>query len=415
MRRFWKYHLWAILLLSVLGGCNLGQKKTMDQRVTLKKIDKIPYGTYVAYENLKYIFPDADLEVNKTSPALYTSNIHQYSFGSDGTLDREKVLYVIITPSFYPDEKEYDAIMKFIGAGNHVFISAFNWGGLFKDSLLLETNFHLPTLGYFGQDSIDSYTEDSLWVSINNPVTADSMSFTYPGRSDHYYLDKIDSIYATVLGKDQEAQPDLIRQTYTGGGSILIHTDPLALTNFFLLHKNNNEYYNNLFSYLPQSITHVEWDEYFRKGRKKFSSLQVIMSDDGLRTAFWLVLLLFLLIYLFESKRRQRIIPIIKPLKNTSLDFVKTVGRLYYQYHDNKNLGNKMSVHLFDHIRQRYNLSTNIPDEKFVQQLAYKSGYDKEKLLALVYRARMIQDFPNISDHDLMEFQKQTEAFYKHQ
>ena len=133
------------------------------------------------------------------------------------------------------------------------------------------------------------------------------------------------------------------------------------------------------------------------------------------RAAFWLVLLLFLLIYLFESKRRQRIIPVSKPNKNSSLDFVKTVGRLYYQYHDNKNLGQKMTAHLFDHIRTRYNLSTTVLDENFVNQLAYKSGYDKEKVHQMVYRAKMINDFPEISDHDLSEFHKQTEAFYKFQ
>jgi uncharacterized protein YjeT (DUF2065 family) len=138
------------------------------------------------------------------------------------------------------------------------------------------------------------------------------------------------------------------------------------------------------------------------------------MNNKSLQVAFWLVLLLFGLIYLFESKRKQRMIPIMKPLSNSSLDFVKTVGRLYHQYHDNKNLGTKMTAHLLEHVRQKYNLSTSQLDDEFVTRLAYKSGYNKEKLGSLIYHAKMINDFSSVSDEELMEFHKQTEAFYKY-
>ena len=74
-----------------------------------------------------------------------------------------------------------------------------------------------------------------------------------------------------------------------------------------------------------------------------------------------------------------------------------------------------MNAHLFDHIRTRYNLSTTVLDENFVNQLAYKSGYNEEKLQQMVYRAKMINEFPEISDEELSEFHKQTEAFYKFQ
>ncbi|HKP31106.1 MAG TPA: hypothetical protein VJT83_00175, partial [Chitinophagaceae bacterium] len=74
-----------------------------------------------------------------------------------------------------------------------------------------------------------------------------------------------------------------------------------------------------------------------------------------------------------------------------------------------------MNAHLFDHIRTRYNMATTVLDENFVNQLAYKSGYDKDKLKQMIYRAKMINDFPEISDDDLSEFHKQTEAFYKFQ
>ncbi len=43
----------------------------------------------------------------------------------------------------------------------------------------------------------------------------------------------------------------------------------MAFTNFFLLHKENKAYYDNVLSYLPASVNEVKWDEYFRYDRGK--------------------------------------------------------------------------------------------------------------------------------------------------
>ena len=402
--------LTAILLLTlvpVFVGCNniAKKKKKLDARVTLRKKDKIPYGTYVAYNNLKHIFPSAAVDVNSVSPASYRSFVTSYSsYGSD---DTTTTLYVIISPYFSPDKREFEALMRFISRGNHVFISSQYWGDEFLDSMDIDIGYN------FILDTAINH-KDSLWVSVFDPVSHDSLSFTYPGSKDYSYLDDYDSVYSAVLGYNDSGQPNFIKLAYQNGGSIYIHTNPLALTNFFLLHKNNNRYYDNVFSYMPRNVTQIEWDEYFRYGRR-FSAWQVIMNHPSLRAAFWVTLLIFLLIFLFDSKRKQRIIPKIQPLRNASLDFVKTIGRLYYQYRDNKNLGIKMTAHLMDHIRQRYNISTATMDEKFVDNLAYKSGYDHAALKKIFYHAKWIQDSPRVSDEELLEFQKLTEAFYKHQ
>jgi hypothetical protein len=315
---------------------------------------------------------------------------------------------VIITPEFRPDVKELEALMQFVEAGNHVFVSSFYWGKEFSDSLKI-------VISQPGVYSQSVFMRDSLQVDIRNPQTLDSMTYSYPGKTDYSHLMKFDSNYSRVMGHDEWRKPNLIRESFQGGGSITIQSDPLAWSNFFLLHKNNIGYYNQAFSYYPKRIHAVIWDQYFRYGKKDFNSLSVIFANPGFRTAFWLVLLLFALIYLFESKRKQRIIPVIHPLKNTSLDFVTTVGRLYHQYHDNKNLGIKMTAHLMEHIRQTYQLPTTVLDEQFVSSLAFKSGYPREKLHDLIYKAKMINDFSEVSDEELMEFHRQTEAFYKYQ
>ena len=400
-----RYQFLLLASLVMIQGCGGFNEKKLDERITLRKVDKNPYGTYVAYEDLKYIFPYAEIRDNDESPESSSSVIDDYTYNQEP--DPPRALYVIITPSFYPDEKEYDALLRFVGAGNHIFVSSFSWSKNFTDSLNLSI-FQPHTLVRF---------YDSLEVSIMHPITKDSAAFAYPGKSDDTHFIRYDSNYSSVVGHEGR-HPNIIRQAYQGGGSITIHSDPLAFSNFFLLHKKNAAYYDEAFSYFPQSISTVVWDQYFRykrNGSSNFNSLQVILANKSFRTAFWLTLLLFALIYLFESKRKQRIIPVIKPHKNTSLDFVKTVGRLYHQYHDNKNLGLKMTAHLMEYIRQKYNMPTATLDQFFVANLAFKSGYPEDKLQHMIYKARMINDFSSVSDEELMEFHRQTEDFYKHQ
>ena len=92
--------------------------------------------------------------------------------------------------------------------------------------------------------------------------------------------------------------------------------------------------------------------------RESFSALHFILSKRSLRWAFWLTLiLLFLLMFLVESKRKQRPIAEIPALRNASEDFVKTVGRLYFQQKNNQNLAAKMVAAFLENIRSTYNLS----------------------------------------------------------
>lgn len=401
-----------LTMLVVLPACNLPKKKKLNERVTLRRQDKIPYGTFTAYENIKYIFPEAIININSQSPAHYNSfaAYHNYAYNTDSDGKRSntsRILYVIISPYFSPSARELDAIMEFVGNGNQVFISSFYWGSEFNDTLHMDQfRGFIPLM------------EDSLWVNVKNPVVSDSMQFTYPGKDEENYFTEYDTAYADILGRDDKGNVNFLKHTYSGGGAIYVHTNPLAFTNFFLLHKRNNEYYNNVFSYMPKDIGHLQWDEYFRysiNGGDNFSAFQVIMNNPPLRFAFWLVLLVFLLIYLFESKRKQRIIPKLAALRNTSLDFVKTIGRLYYQNRDNKNLASKMTAHMMDHIRSRYNIPTHVVDDKFIANLAFKSGYDLAALRNMFYHAKMIQDSYSVSDDYLMEYHKLTEDFYKHQ
>ena len=407
-----------VALAALIAGCG-ARTKRLNKRVTLWRNDKIPYGTYYAYENLHHLFPSAKVVVNKRSPDRYkTFSLKNVKDKEEDEVeaDDDKTSYVIITSRILPDDDEVAALLGMVARGQHVFMSALQIGEPLLDSLHLKTAFYTSVYN----------SDDSLTVSVDNPETNDSLSFSYPGMALDNYFVSIDSTIATVLGEDKYGRPNFVRFTYNGGGQLYIHLAPMAFSNFFLLHKHNKAYYDNVLSYLPQSSEVVRWDDYFRyhtkgneegqggQGKGLFGAGSWLGKQPGLATAMWLLLLLMLIIYLFESKRKQRIIPVIQPLKNASVDFVKTIGRLYFQRHDNRNLAQKMTVHFQDHVRSKYGIRASLTDPEFEKRLVWKTGYDADATKDLLYYMNMLQDEPSITDEGLLELNRKLEHFYKH-
>ena len=380
------------VLLVVLSSCG----KHLNKRVTLWRNDKIPYGTFYAHENLPHIFRDALIETSRESPV---------SFYDD---EESSSAYIIVSYTVEPDEKELKAILNHAIAGNHVFISALNIGKNLLDSFDLEyTDFS----GYLLQ-------RDSLTISLTKRYD-DSIPFTYPGYQLANHFTKMDSTVTKVLGKDEEGRANFVKFSYEGGGTVYIHLAPAAFTNFFLLHKQNKKYYDLALGAIPDSVNTVRWDEYYRyhrngennAERSAFSKLGTFLNNEVLRWAFWLTILLFGIIYLIESKRKQRPIPALKKLNNSSLDFVKTIGRLYYQRKDNKNLAQKIAAHFLGHIRTRYNLVTSQLDEVFEEKLAYKSGRSVVEVKEIIDSIRSLELQYDMNDDELLAFNEKIDKF----
>jgi hypothetical protein len=138
-------------------------------------------------------------------------------------------------------------------------------------------------------------------------------------------------------------------------------------------------------------------------------------NDEGknsFRAAF-LLLIILLLVYVFmEMRRKQRVIPVITAPRNDSLDFVKTIGRLYYDKGDHGNLARKMSSYFLEHVRNRFKLATTNLDEEFARNISYKSGADEAEVRSIIGFIRYVQDAPAVSPKQLMEFHRQLESFY---
>ncbi len=385
------------MLAILFAGC----KREVSKLVTLWRNDKIPYGTYYAYQNLEHIFNNALIETTNKSP--YT--LYQQEDSSSA--------YIVMAYSVLPSEPELNALINYAMTGNHVFISALRIGENLLDSFRLSTTTFPPYV----------MRSDSLTVKITDFRRNHSLTYSYPGYYLANYFTEMDSSVTQILGRDSEGNANFVRLRYQGGGSIYLHLAPGAFTNFFLLHKGNKEYYDRAMSVIPENVDHVIWDDYFRHhrngksnaDRSAFSKLGAFLSNEVLRWAFWLTVLLFAIVYAVESKRKQRAIPAVKKLNNSSLDFVKTVGRLYYQQKDNKNLAAKISAHFLGYVRNRYNLATSQLDSAFEERLAYKSGQPLSKVKEVIGEVRSLELMYEMTDEELIAFNHKIDTFINKQ
>jgi hypothetical protein len=109
----------------------------------------------------------------------------------------------------------------------------------------------------------------------------------------------------------------------------------------------------------------------------------------------------------------QRIIPQVKPNENTTVTFTETIGRLYLQKKDNKNIADKMITYFNEYIRNTYFLNTNHVNDDFIAVLGRKSGVDKDKVDSLYRTIVATQGSAVVNDYQLLSLHEQIQNFYK--
>jgi hypothetical protein len=141
--------------------------------------------------------------------------------------------------------------------------------------------------------------------------------------------------------------------------------------------------------------------------------LRFILTTEPLRWAYYLTLISILFFIVFEAKRKQRIIPVIKPLTNTTLEFVGTIGNLYYQRGDHKNIAEKKIQFFLDQIHSSYFINTANKDEAYLSLLTKKSGVPEETIQELFKTINQISEQEKISVTQLTLLNKLIEKFHQ--
>ncbi|WP_164549887.1 DUF4350 domain-containing protein [Nonlabens ponticola] len=439
-----KFILYAMLVVLIgLVVLESTRPKPVNWRPSYTSGDKIPLGGYVFYDNLDEMFPDAQVKAIDQVPIDFLRE----------NIDLTDANYIFLNDYLVFDEVETDYLMEFAARGNKVFISAGSAFGAMADTLKLETN----------SGSFYSYgAEDTLRTRLVNEKFKDR-SYVYSREGSYRYFESYDTLNSKVLGEvlafnpqstyleelimgDSDDEEELDREDWTdeekeeqeeaeqsfeemqlaelktrktpqvnfvetrvGDGAIYYHLNPIAFSNYYMLNGKEN-YVAEAMSYLNDGD--VYFDDYGKSGRKVIQSpVRFILSDSALSAAYYLAIVAILLYIIFVSKREQRIVPVVKPLENATVDFTKTIGDLYFESGDYDAIVDKKILFFLENIRSRYYLNTQELNDVFMNRLAVKSGKSVKQTADIINYIKLLKSKSINYEHELTQLTRRIEAF----
>ena len=383
--------IYGIILAAVLvlfTFLELGKTEVVSWNKNYDIKQKSPFGLYV---------------FSKEAPALFQNKIEKVNVSPYEYYQQKRGKHNILLIQPELDKESWKKILKQTEEGADVLVFS-------------ETLDYLPI-----SDSLDISTYRIDFEETGEKVT---LYFTDTKlESDSIVVDKlpndlaIDSIrngsqvlgYAASNGVMAGANFIKVKR---GKGNFYFHTEPLVLTNYYLLQKENVSYITDLLSYLPDNVPTVWFVKKDTAGVSQ-SEMRFILSNPPLKYAWWLFLAGIVLFIFFNAKRRQRIIPIIPPKQNKSVEFVKSIGNLYLNEGDSRDMMAKKAQYFLHRVRMELLIDTQNLDEEFINKLHLKTGKSIEKITKAVDFIKKSQQSQFIlSNRDLIKMNRILDEIY---
>jgi hypothetical protein len=371
--------------------------------------EKSPFGTYIVYNEADKLFKEQEIIYLK-------ENFYDYIYDANDNATDQVFNYICIKSNASKlTEDGVNTLLSQVYEGNNAFLALNYFSNELREQLGFKTN-NLDK-EVFGVENLKAlkgefYLENA---SFNN------QPYTFDRNIRRNYVVTYNENTTIVLGTtkiDGEKVPNFIK-VYHGKGTIYLHTNPIVFTNYYLL-KGQEKYIENVFSYLPENT--VYWDPQIKRSKyaddsdKDNTSIFKFFLQH--KTLTWFLYVSFggvLLFMLFNARRKQRAIPIINPLENTTVAFTQTIASLYLKEEDHKNVADKKIVFFLEKVRTKYLLNTNNLNKEFIQDLAAKSGNKIENTNYLINTIITLHKRPECSQEELLVLHKMIETFFNKQ
>ena len=139
--------------------------------------------------------------------------------------------------------------------GNDVFVSAKSIS-YDAEKMITAAGLQAEITNYYGNIYKDNRL-DSLNISLLDPPFAGGYAeYEYPGKRFCSFFSKLNNTTTNIIGNVESGAPYFIHLR-AGKGNFYLHLAPMAFSNYFLLHKNNIEYYEKALSVIKPDVTKV--------------------------------------------------------------------------------------------------------------------------------------------------------------
>ncbi|MDX1462616.1 MAG: DUF4350 domain-containing protein [Marinirhabdus sp.] len=352
------------------------------------RLDKIPYGTYVIHDLLNEALDEQFNETNRPPFEVLSDTAQQ------GT-------YFFVNNWLGFDDDETNKLLSWTEKGNTLFLSADGFNETLLDTLLLEMDIE------YGLDNFE--TEPVL--ELVNPNVQSETPYHIEKDLTIRYFSSIDTVNQMVLGvvdayndtlKVADPKPNFVKAPF-GEGTIYLHSQPEIFTNYFLLENHNVTYTEGVLAYIDDSQPFY-WDNYYKSGKPiQTNPLYIILNNKYLKWAYYSMLFGALLFVLFEGKRKQRKIPIVKPPENKTFEYTRTISGMYWDQKDYKGIAEKQILLFMEYIRTRLRIPTETVNKRFMASVAARSGNTEEDTKTLFALIENIQPREQITAQELSQ------------
>lgn len=357
------YAVLFVVVLVIIALLEINKKEAIDWQKNFDISEKSPFGLYIFDHEAPTLFKDKLKKITDDP----------YNFYSENEKDPHNILVVASNL----DTESWSVLLDRVAEGSDAMIIGERIPKSVADSL----GFYTSNFSY-AESSVLKLTDKKFQNSF---IKIDK----FPGSRGFTYVKPEVEILGKIVSEDAEDQAGFIKVKY-GNGHFYMHCEPLFLTNYYLLKNGNLQYAQDVFSYLPERET-LWFTEKEGSGQSQFF-MRFIFSNPALKYAWWMLLGGMLLFIFFNAKRKQRIVPIIDPLKNSSVDFVKSIGNLYLQEGDFHEMMAKKAQYFLHKVRIDLLIDTQNLDENFAKKLQLKTGKPEEKIKEAITLIKKAQD-----------------------
>ena len=396
-----------------------------------------PYGTLVLTKLLEDYFPNDKL-------TFVTEDINKPLTEITG----EHRTYMFIGSYPYYTDSTLDNLKQFVQRGNDVFIATNAIPENFSSDVLLgnisgsysyDTVYYLDSFGDSTFSLQENYEEDpNTYSNFETSKIGMNFHFNELRKKEGYqfgvmYKDEVIDYTWNYFFPDYEQKmiphknigtiysknfTNFIQVPY-GSGNFYIHTNPIVFTNFFQIQEDKITYTSKLLSYLKPG--EIIWDNFSRSlappdpnnDQQEEGPLKFILGEKTLRWAWYSILAGLGLFLIFRSKRLQQPIPVLEPNENKSLEFIQTIGRMYYLKKNHKQLA-QQKLKLFLHfINERYRIPGQEIDEIYIEKVRLKSEISENHLKQIFKHIKYINNTNDVTDQDIVQLHELLDYFYK--
>ncbi|MEI7487386.1 MAG: DUF4350 domain-containing protein [Chryseobacterium sp.] len=371
------YAVIFILVMVILALLEVNKKEVTDWRKNFDTNEKSPFGLFVFDHEAKDLFKNKLKKIDQTPYDYYNSH--------------KKESHNILVVETEIDTESWNKILDQVSNGSDAMLIVSQIPKEVSDSI-----------GYY--DSEISFADENVLKLTDKKYQNDFIKLDkFPsGRGFSYIKPQVEVLGKTVENNNSD-QANFIKIKF-GKGNIYVHCEPLFMTNYYLLKSGNIKYAQDVFSYLDDKET-----LWFVESNAKVSRffMRFILSNPALKYAWWVFLGGLVLFIFFNAKRKQRIVPIIEPLKNTSVDFVKSIGNLYLQEGDFHDMMAKKGQYFLNKVRMDFLIDTQNLDGEFAKKLQLKTGKPIEMINEAINLIKKAQDpYASVMKEDLARMNK---------